>query len=60
VGATHAANEIAVAPGQVDMATDFNRNRNAMIEAEMIKRDAAKIIWTTMAARATRPSRPMT
>ncbi|HYN60480.1 MAG TPA: phosphate/phosphite/phosphonate ABC transporter substrate-binding protein, partial [Rubrivivax sp.] len=30
-GATHAANEIAVQAGQADMATDFDRNRNAMI-----------------------------
>lgn len=54
VGATHAANEIAVARGQVDMATDFDRNRNAMIEAEMIKRDAAKIIWTSFASHGNR------
>jgi len=32
-GATHAANEIAVASGQVDCATDFDRNRTAMIES---------------------------
>ena len=31
-GATHAANEIAVAEKQVDLATDFDRNRTAMIE----------------------------
>lgn len=30
-GATHAANEVAVSAGHVDMATDFDRNRNAMI-----------------------------
>jgi phosphonate transport system substrate-binding protein len=30
-GATHAANEIAVSAGQVNMATDFDRNRNTMI-----------------------------
>jgi phosphonate transport system substrate-binding protein len=46
-GSTHAANEIAVTSGQVDMATDFDRNRNTMIEAGMIKRDAGKIIWTS-------------
>ena len=46
-GATHAANEIAVANRQVDMATDFNRNRNAMIEAGTIKADASKVIWTS-------------
>ncbi len=36
-GATHAANEIAVSAGQVDMATDFDRNRNAMIAAGRVK-----------------------
>jgi phosphonate transport system substrate-binding protein len=46
-GSTHAANEIAVANGQVDMATDFDRNRTAMIEAGTIKPDATKIIWTS-------------
>ena len=34
-GATHAANEIAVSSGQVDMATDFDRNRNTMIAANV-------------------------
>lgn len=29
------------------MATDFNRNRNAMIEAGTIKADASKVIWTS-------------
>lgn len=46
-GATHAANEIAVSSGQVDMATDFDRNRNAMIEAGKVKADANKIVWTS-------------
>ncbi len=46
-GATHAANEIAVASGQVDMATDFDRNRNAMIAGGRLKEDATKIIWTS-------------
>lgn len=44
-GATHGANEIAVAAGQVDLATDFNRNRNAMIEAGKLQADATKVIW---------------
>jgi phosphonate transport system substrate-binding protein len=48
-GATHAANEIAVGAGQVDMATDFDRNRNAMIEAGLIKPAASKIIWISEA-----------
>ncbi len=46
-GATHAANEIAVSAGQVDMATDFDRNRNAMIAGGKVKPEASKIIWTS-------------
>jgi phosphonate transport system substrate-binding protein len=46
-GATHAANEIAVASGQVDMATDFDRNRNAMIASGRVKENQNKIIWTS-------------
>lgn len=44
-GATHAANEIAVNSGQVDMATDFDRNRNAMIAGGRMKEDSNKIVW---------------
>src|SRR5436190_14290078 len=44
-GATHAANEIAVSTGQVDMATDFDRNRNAMIASGRVKPEANKIVW---------------
>jgi phosphonate transport system substrate-binding protein len=46
-GATHAANEVAVSSGQVDMATDFDRNRNAMIATGKVKEDANKIVWTS-------------
>jgi phosphonate transport system substrate-binding protein len=46
-GATHAANEIAVSSGQVDMATDFDRNRNAVIASGKVKEDSNKIIWTS-------------
>lgn len=46
-GATHAANEVAVSAGQVDMATDFDRNRNAMIAAGRVAPDANKIVWTS-------------
>ena len=46
-GASHSANEIAVSAGQVDMATDFDRNRNAMIESGKVKADSNKIIWTS-------------
>jgi phosphonate transport system substrate-binding protein len=44
-GATHAANEIAVASGQVDCATDFDRNRNAMIESGRLERNATEVVW---------------
>jgi phosphonate transport system substrate-binding protein len=46
-GATHAANEIAVSAGQVDMATDFDRNRNAMIASGKVKEGSNKIVWTS-------------
>jgi phosphonate transport system substrate-binding protein len=46
-GATHAANEIAVSAGQVDLATDFDRNRNAMIAGGRVAADANKIVWTS-------------
>ena len=46
-GATHAANEIAVSSGQVDMATDFDRNRTAMIEGGKVTADANKVVWTS-------------
>lgn len=46
-GATHPANEIAVASGQTDLATDFDRNRNSMIERGVIAANATKIVWTS-------------
>ncbi|MDQ2997802.1 MAG: phosphate/phosphite/phosphonate ABC transporter substrate-binding protein, partial [Chloroflexota bacterium] len=46
-GATHAANEIAVANAQVDLATDFDRNRNAMIESGKLDKAASEVIWTS-------------
>src|SRR5262249_44278918 len=45
-GATHAANEISVASGQVDCATDFDRNRNAMMESGKLDKTATEIVWT--------------
>lgn len=47
-GSTHAANEIAVSSGQIDLATDFDRNRTAMIESGKVKPDANKIVWTSV------------
>jgi phosphonate transport system substrate-binding protein len=46
-GASHAANEIAVAAGQVDLATDYDRNRNAMMESGKIHPDSSKVVWTS-------------
>lgn len=44
-GAAHAANEISVASGQADCATDFDRNRNAMIESGKLERSATEVVW---------------
>jgi phosphonate transport system substrate-binding protein len=44
-GAAHPANEIAVQAGQVDLATDFDRNRNAMIAAGRLQPEGTRVIW---------------
>lgn len=44
-GAAHPAQETAVANRQVDLATDFDRNRTAMIEAGTIKEGDTKVVW---------------
>lgn len=46
-GASHPANELAVVNGQVDLATDYDRNRNSMIESGKIPADATEIVWTS-------------
>lgn len=46
-GATHAAQEIAVVSGQVDLATDYDRNRTSMIESGRIPPNATQIYWTS-------------
>lgn len=46
-GASHPANEVAVANGQVDLATDYDRNYNSMVERGLIKPDQVKIVWTS-------------
>jgi phosphonate transport system substrate-binding protein len=48
-GASHAANVIAVASGQVDLATDFDRNLAAMIAAGRIRQDQVKVVWESPA-----------
>ena len=46
-GNTHAANEVAVSSGQSDLATDFDRNRNSMIERGTIAAASNKVVWTS-------------
>lgn len=44
-GASHPANDLAVATGQVDLATDYDRNLAAMIAAGRVKADQVRIVW---------------
>ncbi len=44
-GASHAANVISVASGQVDLATDFDRNLAAMIAAGRVREGQVKVVW---------------
>ncbi|QJE74918.1 phosphate/phosphite/phosphonate ABC transporter substrate-binding protein [Aerophototrophica crusticola] len=46
-GASHPANQIAVANGQVDLATDYDRNMRAMLDKGLIKPDQVKVVWTS-------------
>ncbi|MDO8300451.1 phosphate/phosphite/phosphonate ABC transporter substrate-binding protein [Lacisediminimonas sp.] len=41
----HQAIETQVAAGQLDAGADYNRNRNAMIEAGLIKAERSVVIW---------------
>lgn len=38
---------LAVANGQTDLATDYDRNRNGMIERGTVAADATKVVWTS-------------
>ena len=44
-GASHAANVISVASGQVDLATDFDRNLNAMIASGRVRAEQFRVVW---------------
>ncbi len=44
-GASHAANVISIASGQVDLATDFDRNLDTMIAAGRIRADQVRVVW---------------
>lgn len=46
-GASHAANVIAVANGQTDLATDYDRNLDAMVASGAVDRDAVNVVWTS-------------
>ncbi|MGI9033965.1 MAG: phosphate/phosphite/phosphonate ABC transporter substrate-binding protein [Acidimicrobiales bacterium] len=46
-GAAHPAQETAVAARKVDLATDYDRNRTAMIEGGEIKDGDTKVVWTS-------------
>jgi len=46
-GASHAANVVAVATGQVDLATDYDRNLAAMTAKGAIRPEQVKIVWTS-------------
>lgn len=44
-GSTHAANETAVVNAQVDLATDFDRNRNTMISNGAFTEEQSVVYW---------------
>ena len=44
-GASHPANVTAVANGQVDLATDFDRNLASMVAAGRVRQDQVKVVW---------------
>jgi phosphonate transport system substrate-binding protein len=44
-GASHAANVISVASGQVDLATDFDRNLAAMLASGRVREGQVKVVW---------------
>lgn len=44
-GASHAAQVISVVNDQTDLATDFDRNLNVIIDRGTIKADQVKVVW---------------
>lgn len=44
-GASHAANVISVASNQVDLATDFDRNLNAMLASGRVRQEQVQVVW---------------
>jgi phosphonate transport system substrate-binding protein len=47
VNLPHATIETQVASGDVDLGSDYDRNRNTMIEEGLIKAENSRIIWTS-------------
>jgi phosphonate transport system substrate-binding protein len=45
--AQHAENELKVARGEVDFATDHDNNRNAMISRGQVAAEAVPVVWTS-------------
>lgn len=46
-GASHAAQILTVINGQVDLASDYDRNMNGFVERGTIKADQFKVVWTS-------------
>lgn len=46
-GASHAAQIVSVINGQVDLASDYDRNMNGLIERGTIRRDQFSVVWTS-------------
>lgn len=44
-GATHAANLVALANGQLDVASSYDRVRTELIARGVVKEDATKVVW---------------
>jgi phosphonate transport system substrate-binding protein len=44
-GASHAAQILSVINGQVDLASDYDRNMNTFIERGTIKGDEIRVVW---------------
>lgn len=47
-GASHAAQVLAVINDQTDLATDFDRNLNSLIERGTVRPDQVKIVWQSV------------
>lgn len=47
INTSHQAIEMQVTRGELDAGADYNRNRDAMIAAGLIKESDSKVIWTS-------------